>query len=127
MQKAIALDDGAKIETTRYGGQSTDLRVDTRAPTRVMVYTRYFPGWTAAIDSQPVEIEPSGDQGLILVRVPAGSHIVRLRFEDTPIRQIGAAISALGVLLTFFFLAWELSPCCKKSERFDIIEPEVRP
>jgi len=104
LQKAIALDDGAKIETTRYGGQSTDLRVDARAPTRVMVYTRYFPGWTAAIDSQPVEIEPSGDQGLILVRVPAGSHIVRLRFEDTPIRQIGAAISALGVLLTFFFL-----------------------
>jgi len=104
LQKAIALDAGAKIETTRYGGQSTDLRVDARAPTRVMVYTRYFPGWTAAIDSQPVEIEPSGDQGLILVRVPAGSHIVRLRFEDTPIRQIGAAISALGVLLTFFFL-----------------------
>jgi hypothetical protein len=110
LKKAIALDDGATVETIRYGGQSTDLRVDAPAPTRVLVYTHYFPGWTATlapavtasagvIDSQRVELEPCGAQGLIRVRVPAGSHVVRLRFEDTPIRQIGAVISGLSLLV----------------------------
>jgi hypothetical protein len=55
--------------------------------------------------------------------VPAGSHVVRLRFEDTPIRQIGAAISALSLLgvLVFCFV-----PLLAKSQRSAIIETEIR-
>jgi uncharacterized membrane protein len=104
LKKAIALDGDATVETIRYGGQSTDLRVDARVPTRVLVYTHYFPGWTVTIDNQRVESEPYGEQGLILVRVPAGSHIVRLRFEDTPIRQMGAVVSAFCFLVTLGML-----------------------
>ena len=121
LQKAIALDDGAAVETIRYGGQSTDVRVNANAPTRVLVYTRYFPGWMATIDDQRVEPEPYGDQGLILVRVPVGSHIVRLRFEDTPIRQIGAVISGLSLLFVVC-----LVPLLAKFERFGIIGSEIR-
>jgi uncharacterized membrane protein len=103
LQKAIALDDGAIVQTMRYGGQSTDVRVQSNAPTRILFYTRYFPGWTATIDDQPTFIEPYGDQGLILVRVPAGAHTVRLRFEDTPSRQIGAVISAASAILALIW------------------------
>jgi len=106
LQKAIALDEGATVETIRYGGQSTDLHVSANAPTRVLIYTRYFPGWMATIDDQRVEPEPYGDQGLILVRVPAGSHVVRLRFEDTPIRQIGVVISVLSLLIVAGMVFW---------------------
>lgn len=104
LQKARALDEGATVETLRVGGNSTELRVHASAPTRVLVYTRYFPGWTATLGQQRIEIEPYGEQGLILARVPAGSHIVTLRFQDTPIRQIGAVISALALLFTLVFL-----------------------
>lgn len=100
LRKAIALDAHAHVETIRTGGHSTVLRVDTSAPTRVLVYTRYFPGWTAYRDGQRLEIEPYGEQGLILVHVPTGSHVVTLRFEDTPIRQIGAVISLLALVIT---------------------------
>ena len=99
LEKAIALNDSATVRTIRNGGQSTDLSIESNVATRVMIYTRYFPGWTATIDNQPANIEPYGEQGLILVNVPSGSHVVRLRFEDTPPRQIGAVISALGLLI----------------------------
>ena len=105
LQKAIALDDGAIVKTLRCGGQSVDASVETSAPTRVLFYTRYFPGWTVAIDNQPsIAAEPYGEQGLILARVPAGSHIVRLRFEDTPVRQIGATISAISLVIALGML-----------------------
>ncbi len=114
LRKAIALDAGATVETLRYGGQSTDLRVESSAATRVMVYTRYFPGWTATIDSQPAQVEPYGEQGLILVRVPAGAHVVRLRFEDTPARQIGAIVSAISLIVA-------LGLACRPIGKFRIV------
>ena len=104
LQKAIALDAGATVTPLYHGGQSDEVRVVATAPTRVMFYTRYFPGWTATIDNQPAKLEPYGDQGLILVRVPTGSHDVLIRFEDTPPRQIGAIVSALSLLIALFLL-----------------------
>ncbi len=97
LTRAVALDEGAQVETLRYGGQSVEARVEARAPARVLFYTRYFPGWTAALDGQPIGIEPYGEQGLILARVPAGTHVLRLRFEDTPPRWLGAIISAISL------------------------------
>jgi len=106
LRKAIALDEHARVETLRSEGHSTKLRVESDAPARVLVYTRYFPGWIARIEQQHLKIEPYGEQGLILVHVPAGSHIVTLRFEDTPIRQIGALVSLVALLVTLGWLGW---------------------
>lgn len=108
LQKAIALDEGVQVQTLRYGGQSVDVRVEANAPTRVLVRTRYFPGWTATIDQQPIDLEPYGEQGLILVHAPAGTHVVRLRFHDTAIRQIGAAISILCLAVVMVILRWRV-------------------
>ncbi len=104
LEKAIALDAGASVKMLRHGGQSDDVQVDSSAGVRVMFYTRYFPGWTARIDDQLAGLEPHGEQGLILVKVPPGSHVVRLRFEDTLIRQIGALLSALCFVVALAIL-----------------------
>jgi hypothetical protein len=110
LEKAIALDEGASAKTLRHGGQSEDVQVDSAAGTRVMFYTRYFPGWTARIDDQPAALQPHGEQGLILVSVPAGSHVVRLRFEDTLIRQVGAVISAVSLVIALAIVwKWRVS------------------
>ena len=45
-----------------------------------------------------------GEQGLILVHVPAGSHIVTIKFEDTPPRQIGAILSVVSTMLALLLL-----------------------
>lgn len=104
LQKAIALDTGAHVETTRHAGSSDDLRVVADHPTRILVYTRYFPGWTATLDGAPLALEPYGEQGLILLNAPAGAHEIRLRFEDTPPRQIGAFISIISTMLALVLI-----------------------
>ncbi len=105
LEKAIVLDGNAQVETTRHGGQSDELRVVATTSAQILVYTRYFPGWSATLDGQPLSIAPFGEQGLILLTVPAGEHRVRLRFEDTPPRALGALISTLGVLIALALIA----------------------
>ncbi|MBI5649195.1 MAG: hypothetical protein HZC40_01920 [Chloroflexi bacterium] len=105
LTRAISLDAHATVETIRYGGQSVEARVTARAPARIQFYTRYFPGWRATLDDQPLDIEPFGEQGLILARVPAGSHAIKIRFEDTPIRQIAAFVSGISVLIAGALIA----------------------
>jgi hypothetical protein len=105
LQKAIAINDGATVTPVQHGGQSDTVRVDASIPTRVMFYTRYFPGWTATLDSQAIPLEPYGEQGLILVQVPAGSHLVTIRFEDTLPRQVGAILSIISATFALFLLA----------------------
>jgi len=106
LQKAVGLGEGARVETIRHGGQSDDVRVDAIAPTRVMILTRFFPGWTATLDGAPIAIEPYGEQGLIATRdpVPSGTHILKLRFEDTAYRQLGAIVSALALVIAVVWL-----------------------
>ena len=83
--------------TTHDGGASVEARVTSPAGTAVGIYTRYFPGWQATVDGAPVEVTPWGEQGLMQVQVPAGEHTVALRFEDTPVRTAGKAVSLLAL------------------------------
>jgi hypothetical protein len=99
LQKAIVVEGSASVKMLAHGGQSDEVHVDGVSASRIMFYTRYFPGWTAWIDGQPENVQPFGEQGLMAVQVPAGSHNVLLRFEDTPVRQIGAAVSAVSLLV----------------------------
>ena len=66
-----------------------------------MLHRFYFPGWQARIDSQAAPVYPSGEPGLVTVDVPAGDHVVELRFGDTPLRRLanGVSLLSLGIWL----------------------------
>lgn len=104
LQKAIALDAGVTVEMVRHAGQSDAVRVLAGAPTAIMFYTHYFPGWTATVDGTAVGLEPYGDQGLILVHIPAGTHTVEIRYTGTPPQQAGALVSAMSMLIAVALL-----------------------
>lgn len=97
-QKAVALDDGAAVELLAHHSQWDEVRVTADKPTRLLFYTRYFPGWTATVDGAPAALEPYGEQGLMLVQVAAGTRVVRVSFGDTPPRQLGALLSLLSLI-----------------------------
>ena len=61
----------------------------------------YFPGWQAIVDGQAAPVYPSGELGLVTVEVPAGDHVVELRFSDTPLRRFanGLSLLSLGIWL----------------------------
>lgn len=98
----------AWIVAARRGQQWMEILVDAGEATMISFHTIYFPGWTAYIDSQKVAVEPSAWQvldegrkvalGVCQVVVPEGRHLVRLVFEDTPVRLLAKVISALGIL-----------------------------
>ncbi|HDN80862.1 MAG TPA: hypothetical protein ENG33_10415 [Chloroflexi bacterium] len=69
----------------------------------------YYPGWTAyllekeddtyrVVGKLPLKPE-DGPLGRVTVKVPRGLHYVLLRFEDTPIRKAGTALTWLGLML----------------------------
>ena len=66
----------------------------------------YFPGWRAEIDGVGVPVAPENDTGLITFAVPAGEHLVTVYFGSTPIRDLGAALSLVGVALTLGWTLW---------------------
>ncbi len=80
----------------------------------------YYPGWKAYLlekedDSyrmvRELPLEPEdGPLGRVTVKVPRGLHYVLVRFEDTPIRKAGTALTWLGIaLLALGYAGYALS------------------
>jgi hypothetical protein len=72
------------------------LEASTDAPGLLMLSETYDPGWKAYVDGEQVEVLVA-DHLLRAVPLPAGEHVVELRYEPTSLK-IGIAISAVTVL-----------------------------
>lgn len=66
----------------------------------------YFPGWTAVVDATKVPIHYQID-GTIRFLVPEGRHTVRVRFTETPVREIADIISILTIVSLVGLLFYE--------------------
>ncbi len=78
--------------------------------------TFYYPGWRAylldpgtgrAMEELPIALR--GELGLMTVRVPAGTGHVLIRFEDTPIRKLGTALTFASLGLAGALLVGRLA------------------
>lgn len=90
--------------TTVIGEEVTPLhfRYTIEAPQRfrLRLFLFDFPGWTVRLDGELVETELGRPEGFIVVPVPAGQHVVEVRFQNTPARTLAWVISGLALLLT---------------------------
>jgi hypothetical protein len=96
-------------EVVSADAQTEHERVTFRAPEQGgrLVFARLaWPGYTATIDGQPVEVG-NGEAGLITIAVPAGEHVLELDFRAPGLR-LGAfiLIGATGVVLVQSVLWW---------------------
>jgi uncharacterized membrane protein YfhO len=73
------------------------LEASTDAPGLLMLSETYDPGWKAYVDGEQVEVLVA-DHLLRAVPLPAGEHVVELRYEPTSLK-IGIAISTATVLV----------------------------
>jgi len=104
--KAVALTEGAQVEMVRHGAATEEVTVSSPAGTELQFYTYYFPGWRGHVDGREAGIYPSGPYGLITLQVPPGEHHVSIRFGDTPVRQLGTAITVASLLVALALLIW---------------------
>jgi len=105
-RQRVAPHPQVQAETLREGGSSLDLRVSAAEDADVTIYVRYFPGWRAWLDGRPVDLQPTGPQGLIGLHIPAGDHTLSLRFTDTPVRLAGGWATLMGLLLAGGIWLW---------------------
>ncbi len=80
--------------TLRHSSVLDVVRVGSPSGLALRFYTAYYPGWRALVDGAEVPIGVWGDLGGMEISVPAGEHLVEVRFDDSPPRQIGALVSA---------------------------------
>jgi len=98
-QKAVVTAGNATVELIEHHSQGDIVRVTASEPSHILFYTRYFPGWQMTIDGEPTKnFGPDGEQGLIGILIPAGTHTITTRFGDTPARQIGAGVSLFSFI-----------------------------
>jgi hypothetical protein len=92
------LPEGASLDIVEHGPLHDRFVISTPEKFVLRLYTFYFPGWRAYVDGEEVEIKVAGPEGFITLWVPEGTHEVLVRFEDTPPRTAGWAISVIGLM-----------------------------
>ena len=93
---------GVEIEEASYGPLGGDLTLSSPTAFDLLYRAFFYPGWRAWIDGMAVELHPQPDTGLIMLRVPAGEHRIRIRFRETGWRKVADVLSVLSVAA----LAW---------------------
>ncbi|MGH2543768.1 MAG: 6-pyruvoyl-tetrahydropterin synthase-related protein [Ardenticatenaceae bacterium] len=98
-QRFEALTPGVTITQLHVGGGSARARIVASTPASIRYLTYWYPGWSASLDGEPLEIrQDGGPLGLMQVEVPAGAHLLAFRFGDPPLRRAANLVS-LGSLL----------------------------
>jgi len=92
------LDSKAKISLEEKTATDFEIKFSGPQETSLLVNSYYFPGWQAKIDGQPIEISPAEPLGQIKLEVPAGQHLIEVKFGESPIRKLANTISLLGLV-----------------------------
>ena len=87
----------AEAAYSRPSSDEIHLETALSQPGLVRVIESDDPGWSATVDGVPTRIELANGFAMA-VQVPAGKHVVQLRYQ-TPGRGVGAALSLLSLAL----------------------------
>ena len=92
-----SLPDGTRVIRADYGPVDATIELESPVPFRARYLAFYYPGWRVTVDGDPIPATPTDPDGLLSFDVPAGSHTVRVRFGETPLRLAADAISILSL------------------------------
>ena len=96
---ASQLPVGASIQSIGYGHNTADIILTTPESFQAQYLTFAFPGWAAFVDGDEVKITPTDPEGLITFPVPAGEHIIQIRWQTTPTRTLMSLVSLLCLVV----------------------------
>jgi len=103
---ATALPDGAQARDVVYDRFGVTLTVDSPAPFTARYLSFAFPGWSARVDGERVDIIPESPSGLITFDVPAGTHTITVDWGATPLRLALAGLSILSAVGVAGVVIW---------------------
>jgi uncharacterized membrane protein YfhO len=88
---------GIRLGPVAYADQKIEAHLDAPAPTLVVAAQTYYPGWRPYVDGQPVRLWPA-NYAFQAFEVPAGSHQIKLVYEDRQFR-LGLVISLATLIV----------------------------
>ena len=90
----------ARVQVVKWTTESKEIRVESPEPARIALRLLNYPAWRVEVNAKAVQPERADDINQMIIRVPAGSSQIDVRFTHTADRKIGNAISLLSALLT---------------------------
>jgi hypothetical protein len=87
------------------------IEIEAHTAARVHLGSFWFPGWKAEMDGRPLALEPVPPLATIGFDVPAGRHVVTLRFGPTPAQGWGWVLMGAGAAgMAALAWAWRVRP-----------------
>lgn len=108
---ATPCDDADTAAITSYEAERVVVSANAGGDGRYLILSdAWYPGWTAIVDGQPVEIMQANGY-FRAVPLPAGEHVVAFTYQSRPLRA-GAAISVgfLLLLAAALIVRWPVRP-----------------
>jgi hypothetical protein len=98
----------ARLEEIERSGIREVHLLETTRDTIAWVAPFYYPGWRAWIDEREVRVVPARGTGTLEVRLPEGTHRLRIEFGPTRVRFHAVVASAGAWILLLGFVAVDL-------------------
>lgn len=84
--------------------RATEFLISTPDDFDFVLHQFYFPGWRAELNGEPIEIQVSAPNGLMMISIPAGEQHLMMRYAGTQTQFMGSAITAFALLIAFTLL-----------------------
>jgi hypothetical protein len=97
----------AQVRFTSFSAEHLQVTVDTSTRGILVLSELYYPGWQAWLDGQEVPIRRANTL-LRAVEVPAGTHLVEMRFRPLSV-YLGTILSLLTGVLLLGYTVWALA------------------
>lgn len=104
----VEAEKGAQLSYIKNGLNYT-IDVSTPGPDKLVIYSAYFPGWTAIMDGKMLNIYPTTKYGVLGLDITPGKHKISVFFKDTPVRAVSNFLSITGGCLLIAMIIFKIT------------------
>jgi hypothetical protein len=95
----IVTNTGAQVRETSSSSTLHRFQFEGERESIMRLNIHYFPGWKIFIDGNETAVDYNNPQGLMHFLAPPGSHLIEVKYSNTPIRTAAEVISLAGGFL----------------------------
>ena len=99
---SLAYQPATTVSQATFASDQVEAQAESPSPTLLVIAQSYHPNWRARLDGNPVELLRA-NHAFQAVMLPAGKHILVLRYEDKWL-ALGSLVSILALVVAVVFV-----------------------